>query len=210
MLLFRVPIAWAASAMTYQWIGRKLQIFRLWASGVQMTTREPLTELAEYFGGLSPDLHDSFIRLGQLPELPPLSSAWPWLGIFSFFCIIGLWMHNVAWDHAALWMLGGTREEQSFRHSCVAVAEAMGAASYGSLLGFAPILPQVGLLAVPAVTAANIYYWGLRGIGLSAYHGCPVWKGIVATILHLLLATIFYGLLILVSVAVAMVIASSG
>jgi len=33
----------------------------------------------------------------------------------------------------------------------------------------------------------GIYFWIIRGYALAAWHGCPPWKGVVATLLHVVL-----------------------
>jgi hypothetical protein len=106
-------------------------------------------------------------------------------------------MHNVAWDHAALWMLRGTKPEKSLGLSCTAIAEAMGATSFASLLGLLAAIPFLGTFMFFLLAPLDVYYWCLRGIGLAAYHGCPVWKGVAATVLHVCLVFFFYGLVFL-------------
>lgn len=206
MLLFRVPVLWAVFALIYLRVCQIQQMLYLWAAGGQRVSNDSLGDLIEYFSKYASEVHDLFINLSLLPELPPLSATWLWMGLFSLFWILGLWMHNVAWDHAALWMLGGTREEQSFTHSCTAIAEAMGSASIGSLLGLVVFLPSVGFFATPVLGLINIYYWGLRGVSLAAYHKCPTWKGIVATVLHPVLVVIFYVLLTIAAVTIAVMV----
>jgi len=39
-----------------------------------------------------------------------------------------------------------------------------------------------------ALIPVAIYFWLIRGHALAAWHGCPVWKGVAATILNMVLA----------------------
>ena len=188
MLLFRVPLSWAANAIGYAWIAQAQRIIN-----------NPNPELLDFIGRFTDQADSALYELQRLPSLPPLGVAWLWLGLLALLGVIGLWMHNVAWDHTALWMLQGTKPKPSLRFSCAAIAEAMGAASLGSLLGLLATIPVAGLLLLPVISFANIFYWGLRGVSLAAYHNCPIWKGVAATALHLLLAVVFYGLAFLLS-----------
>ena len=54
------------------------------------------------------------------------------------------------------------------------------------------LAPPLGLLGA--------YFWILRGFALAAFHDCPLWKGIVATLLHILIAACF-GLAMLLAFA---------
>jgi hypothetical protein len=56
----------------------------------------------------------------------------------------------------------------------------------------------VGLALFP-LTA---WLWLLRGWALAAHHGCPPWKGVVATLLHLVL----FGLFLLVLVVIPLLL----
>ncbi|MCL1893608.1 MAG: hypothetical protein FWG02_05155 [Holophagaceae bacterium] len=191
MLLFRVPVLWVTTIIYYIWLVRALEL-----------AHDPPLELQDFVRHYAASsANDIFLELKNIPLLPQLETAWPWIGLFALLVVVGIWMHNSVWDHTALWMLGGTKSEDSFKTSCTAIADVMGAATYGTLLGLIATLPFVGLFALPLLGIVNIYYWILRGIGLSIYHGCPIWKGVVATILHVLLVVIFYGLLIAVVIA---------
>jgi len=188
MLLFRVPASWAAAVVGYAWIAQ-----------AQRTINNPNPALLDFIGRFTDQGDNVLYELQRLPALPQMSTAWLWLGLLALLGIIGLWMHNVAWDHAALWILRGAKPKPSLRFSCAAIAEAMGAASLGSFLGLLAAIPVVGLLALPITALADIFYWGLRGVSLAIYHGCPIWKGITATVLHLLLVIVFYGSVFIIS-----------
>jgi hypothetical protein len=48
-----------------------------------------------------------------------------------------------------------------------------------------------------------VYVWVLRGFALAAWHGCPIWKGVLATLLHgLLMAVLVFGTLGLIALLV--------
>jgi len=195
MLLFRVPLAWALTAINYTSLLR-----------AQQTINDPAPALLDFVGRFIDQADGVFYELQHLPDLPSLNSMWLWLGLFAFLGIIGLWMHNVAWDHTALWILRGTKPKPSLHFSCAAIAEAMGAASFGSLISFIATMPIVGLSAIPIISAVNLFYWGLRGVSLAAYHSCPVWKGIAAVVLHVFLVILFYGLVFSLAALLVMAI----
>jgi hypothetical protein len=57
----------------------------------------------------------------------------------------------------------------------------------------------LGLVLLPVA----VYFWVLRGYALAAWHGCPVWKGVVATLLHaFLMGALVLGTLGLVALMV--------
>jgi hypothetical protein len=188
MLMFRVPLAWATSALTYIWLIR-----------LQQAIHAPPSWLSDIIGQAPIEAGEAFGALASLPALPPLGAAWPWLSLYALLTIVGLWMHNVVWDHAALWLLRGTKQKPSFHFSSAAIAEAMGAASFASGLGIFASLPIVGLVAAPILVAAILYYWCLKGIGLAFFHNCPIWKGVAATLLHVALVALFYGFLAIIA-----------
>ena len=189
MLLFRAPLLWASTALAYSWAAQIQQIFK-----------EPQPMLFDAVDLLTGRAEEVFFELGSLPNLPPLGDLWLWMGIFALLWLIGLWMHNAVWDHLGLWILRGARPKPSFRFSAAAIAEAMGAASLASILRLIAMLPVLGLFALPLIGAAGAYFWVLRGTALSIFHDSPIWKGIVAILLHLLLAGLFYLALLVFSV----------
>jgi hypothetical protein len=195
MLLFRVPLAWATSAIAY-----------IWLINMQQTISAPPPWLLDIIAQAPIDAGEALAALGSFPALPPLGAAWHLVSLFAFLSIVGLWMHNVVWDHTALWLLRGTKPKPSFRISSAAIAEAMGAESFASCLGAIASLSFAGFVAAPILMAANIYYWCLKGVALSFFHGCPVWKGVAATLLHVVLVILFYGLL---AVIAALVVAAT-
>ncbi|MDR1841742.1 MAG: hypothetical protein LBQ86_07445 [Holophagales bacterium] len=184
MLLFRVPLAWIFGVINYTWLLL-----------LQQAINDPPQSAIRLLEKLKLQPGDVLSELQTLPPLPPLSAAWPWIGLLALLGIIGLWMHNVAWDHLSLWMLRGTRQKPSVRASGAAIAEAMGAAFLGSFFGLFLTVPILGLFVAPILVIVNVYYWALRGISLAKYHGCRVWKGIAATLLHVFLAILVYGIL---------------
>jgi hypothetical protein len=84
-------------------------------------------------------------------------------------------------------MLRGLKTQHSFRVTLLADADALGAGSLGALIGLLVYLPGLGPLFLVPCSAIATYFWVLRGFALAAFHGCPIWKGILATLLHALL-----------------------
>lgn len=190
MLLLRVPVAVLDGLLTY-WSLRAL-----WA-GLRALDGEVASRLA---GFLPPDYSIADLRatLAPLPELPAFGSALPWLLLVPAAGILGLWMHHAVWDHTCLWMIGGLKAGRGFRATLIAEAEALGAGVFGALLGLLAVLPFFGCLFGTLSALAAVWFWGLRGVALAAYHDCPVWKGILATVLHgLLVAAFALGLAVL-------------
>ena len=126
-----------------------------------------------------------------LPPLPTLSHVLPWLVLLAPVGVLSLWLHDAVWDHACLWLLRGLKGRKSFRLTLLADAEALTVGAIGSALSLLGDLPGVGCLFSVLLIPVGIYFWLLRGFALAAWHGCPTWKGVVATLLHALLAALF-------------------
>jgi len=138
--------------------------------------------------------------LEGLPPVPGIGRALPWLALLAPVAVLGLWLHDAVWDHLALWLLRGLGPGR-FRDTLVAEAQALQVGVFGALAG---LLRYLGLVMGVLLCPVGLYFWILRGLALSAWHGCPAWKGILATLLHaLLLLVLFLGLLALVAGAVA-------
>ncbi|HJW34297.1 MAG TPA: hypothetical protein VJ505_13205 [Holophagaceae bacterium] len=125
--------------------------------------------------------------LAQTSALPSLGKVWPWLLLAAPLLVLGAWLHHAAWDHGCLWMLGGLKTKRGFRASLEAEAEALTVGTVGAALGLLGLLPVLGLVLSLPLALVNLWFWGLRGFALAARHGCPAWKGVAATGLHLLL-----------------------
>lgn len=149
--------------------------------------------------GLSPG--DLAPVLSALPPLPTPLQALPWLALAAPLAVLGLWMHHWAWDHLALWLLRGVGPGGS-RASALAEAEALTVGALVLPLGLLASLPGVAALFGLASLLGGLYAWGLRGVALAAWHGCPLWKGLAATLLHMVLVGLFYGALALATVLV--------
>lgn len=135
--------------------------------------------------------------LANLPAAPGLHALLPWMVLLAPVAVLGLWLHDATFDHMALWLLGGLRERRGFRASLVADAEALKVGALGAaaaLLGDLPVAGfAFGLLLLPVA----VYFWILRGYALAAWHGCPPWKGVTATLVHVVLVGVWLFLMIL-------------
>jgi hypothetical protein len=78
----------------------------------------------------------------------------------------------------------------------------------GAALGLVGELPGsgwgLGLLLAPVAA----WFWFLRGYALSAWHGCPLWKGLLATVLNVVLALGMFLLLLASAGLLVLVLAS--
>lgn len=139
---------------------------------------------------LPADLNAEDIRgfLSNLPELPPWTSLWPWMLLLGPVGIASAWLHNAVWDHACLWMLRGVKRTGSWRTTFIAEAEAMQVGVLDAVFSLLSFIPLAGTLLAPLFILSGAYFWVMRGLALAAFHQAPMWKGAVATLLHITLA----------------------
>lgn len=142
---------------------------------------------------LSLTLEDWRMLIADLPVLPDVTRALPWLVLLAPMWVLGLWLHDAAWDHGCLWMLGGLKGRKGLRVTLVAEAEVLSVGSLGAAVGLLGLVPLVGWVLALPLAALGVWFWVLRGFALAAWHQCPVWKGVVATVLHALLAVCCLG-----------------
>jgi len=141
--------------------------------------------------------------VASLPILPSWGRVLPWLLVLAPVAVLSVWLHDAAWDHLALWLLRGLGQERSFRVTLVADAEALKVGVIGALADFLKQIPGAGLAFTLLLLPVAVYFWILRGFALAAWHGCPVWKGVLATLLHaLLMGLLVFGTLALVALLV--------
>ena len=138
--------------------------------------------------------------LQNLPPLPGWTRVLPWLALLAPLGVLSVWLHDAVWDHLALWMLRGLSGRGSFRVTLEADAEALKVGAVGAVAGLLKHLPGLGCVLGVLLLPVGVWFWVLRGYALAAWHGCPVWKGVLATLLHAALmgALVFGGLAALV------------
>lgn len=180
MFLLRTPLAFASSALGYWGLRSAYQAFR----GLEGATGD----LVCRFLPVSMNAEDLRSALAELPHLPALGRVWPWLLLGAPLGVLGLWLHDAVWDHGCLWMLGGLKARPGFRATMIAEAEALSVGSIGAVIGFLGYLPHLGWVVSLPLAAIEVWFWVLRGFALAAWHECPIWKGIGATVLHGVLA----------------------
>lgn len=149
--------------------------------------------------GLDPDLlRDLVLHLPAPPSLPHLA-----LGVLILVPVgvAGTWLHHAVWDHTCLWMLGGLKAKRGFRRTLVAEAQALRVAALGTWVALLGFVPGVGALLTLPLALLEVYLWLFRGFSLAAFHGCPIWKGVAATVLH---ATLVAGCLLGLLAALAL------
>lgn len=179
MVLVWVPLAFANAALT---ASRSLQAYGSLRQGA-------IPAGVFDWVGLDPENLQAFLR--TLPAPPAFSQVWPWLVLVVPVGVLGTWLHHAVWDHTGLWLLGGLKQKRGFRTSLLAEAEALRLAALGTLLGLAGFLPILGpLLALPLLLVDG-YLWLFRGFALAARHGCEPWRGVAATVVHLVLLGCF-------------------
>jgi hypothetical protein len=191
LLLLRTPVALLAMVLSY-----------VACKGLYLRLADPASDLWRQVIQAFPEAVDPEAlgeALARLPVLPPLAHALPGMVLLAPLVIVSLWLHDAAFDHMGLWLVGGLRARRTFHLTLVAEAEALKVGVTGAVLGLLPLLPllpgtgfALTLLAAPVA----VYFWILRGHALAAWHGCPLWKGIAATLLNGVLAVAMVLLLI--------------
>ena len=186
MVALRAPLALAGWALT------------LWAYGnlraSLMAGTGSFAELVLGLTGASPQ--ELRIYVEALPAPPTLASALPWLLPLAPLAVLSLWLHHLIWDHMCLWMLGGLTLRKGWRTTAVAESEALQVGALGAAAALLGDVPGLGFILGIPLALLGIYFWILRGFALAAWHECAPWKGVVATLLHVLLAALtFLGLL---------------
>lgn len=149
-----------------------------------------------------PDLSRDDIRqaFAAWPVAPGWAQVAPWVPLIAVVGLFSLWLHDGVWDHAALWLLRGLKADKAARVKATLAAEAyaQAVAWIGAALGLLAFLPRIGDWMDLALFPLTAWLWLIRGWALAAHHGCPPWKGVTATLLHLVLFGLFMGIVVLV------------
>ncbi len=183
MLAVWVPLSLANTGLT---------VWRALESYDQLRRSAPPTWLEQALGA-DPDVLRELLR--SLPPSPAFGHVWPWLLLVVPLGVLGTWIHDAVWDHAGLWLVGGLKAKRGFRATLVAEAEALRITALGTLIGLLGFLPVFGPLLFLPLLALDGYLWLFRGFALGARHGCGVWRGMAATVVHAaLLGTCALGL----------------
>lgn len=175
MLAWRIPVGVLGAVATVRALLSGLDEFRRlegpWAQA-----------LLAGAPGLAPE--DLQTALADLPKLPSLYGALPWILLAVPLGLLGAWLHHSVWDHGCLWLLRGLRKEHPWQATLEAEALALQVGAVGAALGLLSLAPGLGPRLWPLLLGVDLWFWCLRGVALAAFHECPLWKGVVATLLH--------------------------
>lgn len=175
MLSWRAPLGLLGALAAFRELRTGVEQFRQlegpWAE-VMLTAAPELTR------------EDLQSALAQLPQLPSIRAVLAWLLLLVPLGLLGVWLHHSVWDHGCLWILRGLRKEQAWKATLEAEAVALEIGAVGAALGLLTLVPVVGAYLWPFLLLVNLWFWCLRGLALASFHGCPLWKGVVATLLH--------------------------
>ena len=198
LLLWRSPITFVGSILGFVSFGT------LYGHVADPESSLWRTILAAFPEGM--DKAELASALARLPELSTLHQMLPWLAMLAPIMVASLWLHDATFDHMGLWLLGGLREKRGFRASLVADAEALKVGAIGAAAGLLADLPGLGLFLTVLLVPVALWFWALRGYALAAWHGCPPWKGVVATFLGVFLAGLMLLVMVLACVAMVMML----
>ena len=193
MLLARTPVSFLGLVLGYVGFG-----------GLYGRLADPQGEFWTAVVKAAPDFVDPAelkTALAQLPVLPSLHDALPWLLLMAPVMILSVWLHDAAFDHMGLWLAGGLKTRRGVRATLVADAEALQVGVLGAAVGLLGDLPAAGLTVALLLAPVALYFWVLRGFALAAWHGCPPWKGVVATLLHVVLVIVMLVVFLVLCVA---------
>ncbi|MBL0210162.1 MAG: hypothetical protein IPQ13_04480 [Holophagaceae bacterium] len=185
MMLLRGSFSVLSGLLTLHAVYRDYPVFKNADSPMwQELLRRLPADLATF------NVEDLRAFLGGLPDLPPWASLWPWVLVLGPLGIASAWLHNAVWDHTCLWILGGLKKSRSWRVTFIAEAEAMQVGTLDAAFSLLSFIPLAGPLLAPLFMMSGAYFWVMRGLALAAFHHAPMWKGAVATALHILLAAL--------------------
>lgn len=179
MLLLRTPPTYLAALLgfsAFAGIWRQLQVWE----GPIPKALEPHLGSGLHAGDLQATAH--------LLPLPSLGTVALVLLAAAPLGVLSLWLHDAVWDHGCLWLLGAHPSRAGFRASAIADAEALASGSLGLAVGLLGLVPGLGLVLALPLMAVDGWFWIQRGFALAAWHRCPTWKGVAATLLHAVLA----------------------
>ncbi len=186
-----------------------LNVYKILRNGL-LTGEGPLGALLSNFPELRLPPEVVLELAATFPPLPSWGKLLPWLFLLAPLALLGLWLHHVCWDHGMLWILRGLGSRRSMGETAMAQAEAMQVGSVGAGLALLGNLPLVGCFLGLPLAVVGIYFWIQRGYALAAWHGCPPWKGVVATLLHAVGVLVFYGGLVVMTFMMAAAAAAVG
>jgi hypothetical protein len=194
MLAWRTSLGWVDGALSLWGFSAGYAGFRALEGPLWGRLLQAVTELNQ-------DLHPEDLRalVADLPPLPPLGTMLLWMLPLVPLGVASAWLHNLVWDHGCLWLLRGVERDRGWKLTAQAESSALWAGSAGVALGLLGHAPVLGLLLGPVLGALGVYFWVLRGVALAAFHRCPLWKGIAATLLHVVLAVVLGCGLVLVA-----------
>lgn len=197
MLLLRVPLAFLELVLGY--MGFSALYARLASADSDIWTF-----ILQQVPDANPaELHAA---LARLPAAPGLHAVLPWMVLAAPLASLSFWLHDAAFDHMALGLLGGLKNRRGFRASLVADAEALKAGALGAAAGLLVHLPGAGLGTGLLLAPVGAWFWILRGYALAAWHDCPPWKGVAATLVHVVLVVVWLFLLLLACLIMVLVI----
>lgn len=196
-LAWRIPVAAVEATLAWQ------VLLRVWAMVL-----DPAGPLWTQILPLVPDFTSAELTqlLAPLPQPPAFHTHLPLVVLLGVLGPPSLWLHHVAWDHASLRLLKGAAPK-SMALTARAESEALTVGALGAALGLLAYLPGIGCALNMVLMPLGIWFWLLRGFALSAFHRCPLWKGLTATLLHVVLVLAFYGLVLLLAILIPVLIA---